>query len=755
MSVTLLINAVDKTADCLVGSAQFTQPVRGFRGTSKFTIRQLPTGPSYTPVRGHSVQWKDGSVVVFRGTIDTFDKKPMVETGGGFFYEITAVSPEQRIDKRFVTRAFASGTTCGAIVASIMATELATEGISVGNIDDGATLTIPKVYDHARISDVFSELASLSDDYTWYIDPADGLLYFQARTTTAAPFSVTDGDVQASTGAFVSFSRSEYRNRQHVKISESNLVPEVQTFSGDGATDSFTLNKSIREIVSIRITTATSSQIVGTFNSTPSDGDAIVIGGWQYMFVDVMPPPATGFFTQAVNFVLIGRGNLGTLLEDTVDNLVAAIMDSGEGKGDYYSPTTIKNQAVSACTETGTPPTTFEITVTSNPGYTLDTLSSTASFTWGTPTEVDSGTSSFQSFVERSESTTGAAEYQWTYDLGGTTIEQLPGNTPPQAGELLVVEYKPIGFGTVTVDDIAEIEARATAEGGSGIYENLAIREDILTMDAGIAAATALLLANINMTERVTFDTDVTGLFPGQYVAINDTALGVNSSYLIQSVTATIIPAATGHYWRYRVLAVSGTQTTIEAWAALANKGSPNGIGKAAGGHKTSPQEIAAAKETTLGFWFANFGLDDDTVGTNYTKKKVPITIDGAAYSGWVTVDRLADAGSDSTVIDILSSDDKGETWTSIFGPNNADKIVIPATVTGTDQDVNFEANPRIREITNFKNVSLKRGWMLRPDVLQGGGATDIHIWIVGKPSGSRGQMFNFGSPGIGPLVLI
>jgi hypothetical protein len=278
-----------------------------------------------------------------------------------------------------------------------------------------------------------------------------------------------------------------------------------------------------------------------------------------------------------------------------------------------------------------------------------------------------------------------------------------------------------------------------------------------LTLDAGIAAATALLTANSDMTERITFDTDTSGLLPGQYVAISDTALNVSGSYLVQSVTGTIIPARSGHYWRYRVLAVSGTQTTIEAWAALANKGSPNGLGGGGSSNKPSPQQQTGSTTPTPSFWELNFGIDDDTVGTDPISKYAVVKAEGRLFMGYVTVNTLAAEGSVDTIIDVEFSDDKGETWTSLFVPSagNIYNIIIPAEASGTDQDVNYVANPRVREIGNFADINLKKGWITRLNVLQSGGATGIAVYLAGKPSGTRGQQLNYGLSGTAIIALV
>lgn len=285
MGVTLKISGVNRNSYCSTSNPGFSLPLQGQRGSSSFTLKVLK-GDTYEPAIGNSVEWLDNGTSVFHGTIDAITKRPQ-GLSGGFIYEITVVTLEQRLDKRFVTRSFAAGMTTGDIVSSILATEAASEGLSTGNIVAGTTLLIPRIYDHARISQVFSDLAALNGangtvDFIWYVK--DAALYFEPRTTNAAPIGVAGVDILLKGNSQDALSRSEYRNRQHVKIGEGNLLPVREQFSGDGATSSFTLSRSIREIVSVSITTASGASVASSFSSNPAPGDTVTVGGTTYVF---------------------------------------------------------------------------------------------------------------------------------------------------------------------------------------------------------------------------------------------------------------------------------------------------------------------------------------------------------------------------------------------------------------------------------------------------------------------------------------
>jgi hypothetical protein len=383
------------------------------------------------------------------------------------------------------------------------------------------------------------------------------------------------------------------------------------------------------------------------------------------------------------------------------------------------------------------------ITITTGTGAYSNTgsfKSYTGAFAWGTPTNAEDGASDPQTVVESGNA--GVADFDWTYDAGGTTLTLGPDRDPPAADQKVVVEYKPIGFGFVTVDAPAEIAAH-------GLYHHLAYAEDkILTLEEGLAYAAALLRANSAFPRRIRFETRQHLLRPGQMVSVFSQKLGVDVTYLIASVDGVAIgPNHFNQHFRYKILAVNGTQTYLEFWAGLVNKGSRAGGGGSGSGSGVSTQQAKAAKSSDQIGWYANFKIDDDTTaGDNVTGSFVPITAEGKPYIGRVTVVRRADAGNVDTIYDVKYSPDNEANWYSLFATGDQNKIVIKAAI--GDQDVYLDQNPRQMKIENFRSVNLKPGWILRLDRIQGGGAVGLSFWIHGKPAGKTGSSSQIG-PGV------
>jgi hypothetical protein len=538
VAATLTIAAVDQTARVHIPTGGgFTLPLNGQRGTSRFRLF-VDASDSYAPVTGQRVIWDDNSMTAFEGSIDSIDALPIGD-GGGFWYDVACVSLEQLLDKLTVTRAWPAGTKAGDIVKDILSTEAASEGITQGTIANGATFDKPKYYDHARITDAFQDLAKLSGDFIGYI--LDGAYNFGPRTTAAAPFSASDSDLLILQACDALYSRQDYRNRQTIKIGEQNLSPNIESFPGDGSTASFILSKAIREVVSITRTTSTlpvNGPATGTFTGNPIDGDFVYVGGQKYTFRDGTNP---AFNNGTVNFFLGISVLIGATSDDTCANLAAAI-NAGPGAGTLYGyiGAAVANPNASASASAST--------ITINPlvpgslsaFFVGLNASSGIPFSWTnfTSTGTD-GSVADQSFAEATDP--GAKGAQWTYFAGGFTVNQVQGQTILDSSETLVVAYRPLGFGYVTVDDPVEIAARAAAEGGSGVYENVQSRTDLLTLGDGAAAAQALLDSYDFMPVLATFQTDHFGLRPGQIMSgLSMARLGISGDFLVQSVEAAI-----------------------------------------------------------------------------------------------------------------------------------------------------------------------------------------------------------------------
>lgn len=90
---------------------------------------------------------------------------------------------------------------------------------------------------------------------------------------------------------------------------------------------------------------------------------------------------------------------------------------------------------------------------------------------------------------------------------------------------------------SVTVNDTAEQAARATLEGGTGIYHDVEDASEIAGADEATALANALLRRFGEIPTSIRFSTRTRGLRPGQTITITLPTHNVSGDFLIDEVT--------------------------------------------------------------------------------------------------------------------------------------------------------------------------------------------------------------------------
>lgn len=159
----------------------------------------------------------------------------------------------------------------------------------------------------------------------------------------------------------------------------------------------------------------------------------------------------------------------------------------------------------------------------------------------------------------------------WYWQKGDPVISQDDGATALGAGATLSVTYQGLYPILVNSQIDAEITARAAAEGGSGLYEELVADSNIDTEDAGLDKADALLRRYGHIPRTVTFETDTGGLRAGQLMAaVSVPELGLDGDWLIASVAARDV---SGKIMRYTVTAWDGEALGgwVNFFAAMGN----------------------------------------------------------------------------------------------------------------------------------------------------------------------------------------
>ncbi len=216
------------------------------RSIANFTIVDLLGTLSYQ--KGQNVLIYDpNNELIFGGVIDN-PETIRVAPSGELLHPITCIDYHYFADKRLVAEYYESKT-CGFIVDDIFDKYLDEEGVTIGNIDLGATL-VEAVFNYVRVTDAYDALAEKAG-FIWYIDE-NKALYFQARDTVAAPWTLTGDDIVKGSGR-LSGGNPKYRNRQYIRGGKGTTSLQTETFTGDGVNVAFTVGYPIVKVPTVTV----------------------------------------------------------------------------------------------------------------------------------------------------------------------------------------------------------------------------------------------------------------------------------------------------------------------------------------------------------------------------------------------------------------------------------------------------------------------------------------------------------------------
>ncbi len=704
MGVTALVNGSDR-AQFVAPLTQFafSRPVGG-RGTATFTMNlRSSVYLAAEPVVGHRVNVFDGTACRFAGSIDDV-KKYRLGNAGGFTYECSCVSLEQRLDKRTVTGTFGP-TTPGNIVAYLMYI-LRPEGIDVGDLSPLLGPTVTVTFNHTRASDALDQLAALGN-MTWYVDDASGLLYFIPRETFNAPWDFGEGDgvrYAADDQVIIERNRTDLRNRQSIRFAFAARPPEREVFAGDGVTNLFPLSKLLSSAVAVFLTTSTQAYVTGAFSGgIPNPGDTIsitngtdaVIYTWRSQLNNLAPRE-----------ILIGSTSA-----QCAANFCSAVnndwlnVDSGVAAAarPVYSWPTPTNAYCRAVVTSGGSITLYA----RDPGAAANAIAvaeSCTGFHWDDPnlTGGTDGTTT-QLTIGILNVDTGK---DWYTGFGSAIYNPFPDHYPA-TGEFLLVQYYPIGGDVVTVEDTPNVTARAAIEGGSGIYENLVDDSQNVNWNLAFQEAVGYQAAYGALLEQLTIQTDRGGVVPGMSQLFNLPSLGIlNQRYFIQQVDGVFLGGAGG--FRYTLTAISTTRigTWLQFWAQLGNN---SGSGRAAGSSGFTGIGSVVTPPGLITEVFFNLVIASNHVAIELNNgRKLKLLLNQATQ---VTIDNPTRGGSAPTPGDwfwlYIDMDGTGgrptPAWGSAFGNDVKDQILDSTPSTRSPLMLSLDGDDGLWHLDSFR----------------------------------------------------
>ncbi len=312
------------------------------RSIANFTVVDLAGTASYS--KGQAILIYDpNDVLIFGGVIDN-PETVRAAPSGELLHPITCVDYHYFADKRLVAESYESKT-CGFIVDDIFDKYLDAEGVTIGNIDPGATL-VEAIFNYVRVTDAYDALAEKAG-FVWFIDE-NKALYFQARNTTAAPWTLTGADIVKGSGR-LSGANPKYRNRQYIRGGKGTTAVRTETFTGDGVNVAFTVGYPIVKVPTVTVNAV--GQTVGIkgidtardcywskgdpvvvfdAGSIPGAVAVVIVYQGEYDVLALAEDPAEIAALQAVEGS--GTGYVEDIADEPTLTDTDALLDSGEAK---------------------------------------------------------------------------------------------------------------------------------------------------------------------------------------------------------------------------------------------------------------------------------------------------------------------------------------------------------------------------------------------------------------------------------------
>lgn len=207
------------------------------RSAISFTLT-LPIGAA-RPQGDAPVQLLDpDDVVIFAGLLEDPAEELLFGTATAsdrVVYSCAATSNDAIADRRLVAAAY-DAQPFATIIGDLVTSVLASDGVTVGTIESGPTITITFNYKYAN--ECLNELCDLAGK-TWWIDQ-DNALQVRSRASLTAPFTLTDAAPNCES-IKISRPSTTYRNLQYIRAATDLTTSRTESFKGDGATKTFLL----------------------------------------------------------------------------------------------------------------------------------------------------------------------------------------------------------------------------------------------------------------------------------------------------------------------------------------------------------------------------------------------------------------------------------------------------------------------------------------------------------------------------------
>lgn len=323
-TVHLLVDGVDRTSLLRLNTLEYTDDINA-RNTLSCELWD-ETG-TYHPACGEDVVLlsADGVTRLFAGTIEEPEEVSLLGVETGYGIQITAVDYNQIPDRRLAAKVY-DDTSFAAIVADLTSTYLAADNVLIGIVDDGPVFA-RKVFNYRTVAECFNELSE-DTGYTWWIS-ADKFLYFRARESVTAPFTISDTN-ETIRSFRVKQTRGEYRNRQFIRAGKDLTDPIAESFTGDATRQTFTVGFPIGQEPTITV-----NGVAQTVGIRGVEDDAAFDWYWNKDAAEISQRAASVPLVVSDLLVVTYRGLYPILIQAQTDTEIADRMAVEGGSGVY------------------------------------------------------------------------------------------------------------------------------------------------------------------------------------------------------------------------------------------------------------------------------------------------------------------------------------------------------------------------------------------------------------------------------------
>ena len=290
MGITVKIEGVDRTEYVDARSLSIIGELTSRVNSASFAF--ICNNIDLAPTAGQAVLIEENTIKLFSGRVLT--KEEDFLNPNLLKYQVECIDHTRDLDKKLVIESY-SDKTGGYIIKDII--DKYTTGFTYVHVSDGPTIT-RIAFDYIQISEAIARIAETCG-YEWYVD-YDKDIYFFLKTDYPAPFQLDDNQEHYK-GLIINTDISQLRNRVYVKSEKYETLDFTELFIGDGSTVTWTCKYQANALPApslklngvsktvgwdgvdnpddydFMLNATTKILSLGTYQSTPADGDEIVI----------------------------------------------------------------------------------------------------------------------------------------------------------------------------------------------------------------------------------------------------------------------------------------------------------------------------------------------------------------------------------------------------------------------------------------------------------------------------------------------